>query len=68
MTFLGENIWEIKMVIQDHYDVPHGVKIIKLGLLLKNGNGSAQTEDFIVEHQLQLKSYFTRAGNRCALL
>ncbi|TXK46101.1 T9SS type A sorting domain-containing protein [Pontibacter qinzhouensis] len=48
MTSLGNDRWEIKLVPRTYFGVPADKPIVKLGLLLKNGNGSAQTEDFII--------------------
>jgi glycosidase len=48
MTSLGNDRWEIKLVPRTYFGVPEGKAIDKLGLLLKNGNGTAQTEDFII--------------------
>ncbi|MHA6248337.1 DUF4961 domain-containing protein [Pontibacter sp. CAU 1760] len=48
MTSLGNNRWEIKLVPRQYFAVPAGTPIRKLGLLLKNANGSAQTEDLFV--------------------
>ncbi|MFP4090454.1 MAG: alpha-amylase family glycosyl hydrolase [Cyclobacteriaceae bacterium] len=48
MTFVETDKWEIKLVIKDYYNIPDGVTPEVLGLLLKNANGTAQTEDFVV--------------------
>jgi glycosidase len=48
MTPLGNDRWEIKLVPRTYFNVPAGTPIRKLGLLLKNGNGTAQTEDLFV--------------------
>lgn len=49
MTYLGEQKWQITLVPRTYYGVPAGTPIRKLGLLLKNSNGTAQTEDVIIE-------------------
>jgi glycosidase len=49
MTPLGNDVWQIKLTPRTYFGVPAGQTIDKLGLLLKNGNGSAQTEDFIIK-------------------
>lgn len=49
MTFLGDNRWSITITPRSYFGVPNGTSIEKLGVLLKNANGSAQTEDFIVD-------------------
>ncbi len=48
MTSLGNNKWSIKMIPRTYFAVPTGKAIRKLGVLLKSGDGTAQTEDFIV--------------------
>lgn len=72
MTPLGNDRWQIKLVPRAYFVVPAGQTINKLGLLLKNGNGTAQTEDFIVriyEDKLQIalrlpeeKNFFVEAN------
>ncbi|WP_299991544.1 alpha-amylase family glycosyl hydrolase [uncultured Pontibacter sp.] len=49
MTSLGNDRWQIKLTPRTYFGVPAGQTIDKLGLLLKNGNGTAQTEDFIIQ-------------------
>ncbi|WP_018478680.1 alpha-amylase family glycosyl hydrolase [Pontibacter roseus] len=49
MTYLGNDRWELKLVPKQYFGVPAGKTINRLGLLLKNGNGTAQTEDFFVD-------------------
>ncbi|RIJ42407.1 DUF4961 domain-containing protein [Pontibacter oryzae] len=49
MTSMGKNKWQITIVPRTYFGVPTGTAIRKLGLLLKSGNGSAQTEDLFVE-------------------
>lgn len=49
MTSEGDDIWSITLTPRDYYGVPEGTPIAKLGLLLKNGSGSAQTEDIIID-------------------
>lgn len=45
MTSLGSNIWQIKFIPKDFYKTD---KVLKwIGFLVKNGNGTSQTEDFI---------------------
>ncbi len=48
MTPLGGDRWQIKLVPRTYFGVPAGTPIRQLGLLLKSGNGQAQTEDFII--------------------
>ncbi|MHC2990980.1 alpha-amylase [Pontibacter sp. HJ8] len=48
MTYLGNDKWEIKLVPKQYFGVPGDKTINQLGLLLKNGNGTAQTEDLFV--------------------
>ena len=49
MTSEGNDIWSITLTPREYYGVPEGTPIAKLGLLLKNGSGSAQTEDIIID-------------------
>ena len=49
MTSLGNDRWSIKLKPRDYYKVPADKLIKKLGLLLKSGDGKAQTEDFILD-------------------
>lgn len=48
MTPLGNNRWQIKLVPRQYFKVPANNPIRRLGILLKSGNGQAQTEDFFV--------------------
>lgn len=48
MTPLGNNRWQIKLRPRTYFQVPAGQPIRRLGVLLKNGAGTAQTEDFFV--------------------
>jgi glycosidase len=48
MTALGNDKWQIKLVPRTYFGVPTGTPIRKLGLLLKSGDGKAQTEDLSV--------------------
>lgn len=48
MTPLGNDRWQIKLVPRTYYRVPANVPIRRLGLVVKNGAGNAQTEDFFV--------------------
>ncbi|MGX7688576.1 DUF4961 domain-containing protein [Flectobacillus roseus] len=48
MTSLGNDVWSIKITPRTFYNVPTSKSIKRLGVLLKNGNGTAQTEDFFV--------------------
>lgn len=61
MTSLGDDKWEIKLTPRTYYNVPADKEIVKLGLLLKNTSGSAQTEDIILE--LRLAGEFQLAIN-----
>lgn len=49
MTSLGNDKWSIKLSPRTYFNVPAGNPIVKLGLLLKSGDGKAQTEDFILK-------------------
>ncbi len=48
MTSLGNNKWQIKLVPRQYFGVPADKQIKRLGVLLKSGDGKAQTEDFFV--------------------
>lgn len=48
MTPMGNDVWSIKLNPRIYFAVPAGVPIVKLGLLLKSGDGKSQTEDFIL--------------------
>ncbi|MEM8565191.1 MAG: alpha-amylase family glycosyl hydrolase [Bacteroidota bacterium] len=49
MTSIGDDRWSITFTPREYYQIPQGTGITKLGLLLKNGDGSAQTEDLFVD-------------------
>lgn len=49
MTPLGNDVWEITITPRTYFEIPGGVEITRLGLLLKNTNGSAQTEDLFID-------------------
>ena len=51
MTLVGDDIWEITMIPKIYFQIPDGVEITRLGLLLKNTDGSAQTEDLFISIQ-----------------
>ncbi|WP_276496381.1 alpha-amylase family glycosyl hydrolase [Pontibacter litorisediminis] len=48
MTPLGNDKWQITLEPRTYFGVPADKSIYKLGLLLKNGSGSAQTEDIVL--------------------
>ncbi|CCH53891.1 alpha amylase catalytic region [Fibrisoma limi BUZ 3] len=48
MTSLGNNKWQIKLTPRTYFGVPSGTPIRRLGVLLKSGDGKAQTEDLFV--------------------
>ena len=48
MTSLGNDVWSIKLIPRSYFSVPSGTPIVKLGLLLKSGDGKSQTEDFLL--------------------
>lgn len=48
MTYLGNNRWSITITPRTYFNVPAGTPILKLGLLLKNANGTAQTENLVI--------------------
>ncbi|MFD2574488.1 alpha-amylase family glycosyl hydrolase [Spirosoma soli] len=48
MTSLGNDKWQIKLVPRTYFNVPAPTPIRRLGVLLKSGDGKAQTEDLFV--------------------
>ena len=48
MTSLGNDRWQIRLVPRSYFRVPANIPIRRLGLLLKSGDGKAQTEDLFV--------------------
>ena len=48
MTPLGNDRWQIKLVPRTYFGVPANTPIRRLGVLLKSGDGKAQTEDLFV--------------------
>jgi glycosidase len=78
MTSLGNDKWSIKMKPRDYYAVPANIPIKRLGVLLKNGNGTAQTEDFFItmyDDKLNVafaspkeKNFFADAGSTISVL
>ncbi len=48
LTCVGNNRWEITINPRTYFNVPVSKKIAALGLIAKNEDGSAQTEDFIL--------------------
>jgi 1,4-alpha-glucan branching enzyme len=48
MTSLGNDVWSIKLIPRSYFSVPSGTPIVKIGLLLKSGDGKSQTEDFLL--------------------
>jgi Alpha amylase, catalytic domain/Secretion system C-terminal sorting domain len=49
MTSLGNDKWSITLNPRKYYKVPEGIEIKKLGLVIKNGAGNAQTEDLYLK-------------------
>lgn len=48
LTPLGNGVWEITLTPSTFYNIPEGANITRLGVLLKNADGTAQTEDFFI--------------------
>ncbi|WP_230680315.1 alpha-amylase family glycosyl hydrolase [Pontibacter rufus] len=48
MTALGNDKWQITLVPRQYFGVPADKPIRRLGVLLKSGDGKAQTEDFFI--------------------
>jgi 1,4-alpha-glucan branching enzyme len=78
MTSLGNDKWSIKIKPRDYYAVPSNIPIKKLGVLLKSGDGKAQTEDFFItlyDNKLNVafiqpkdKNFFVEAGTTVSIL
>ena len=78
MTSLGNDKWSIKLKPRDYYSVPANIPIKKLGVLLKSGDGKAQTEDLIVtlyDNKLNVafiqpkeKTFYANAGATIPIL
>ncbi len=49
LTSLGGNRWEISLNPRIYFGVPLNTKIAVLGLIIKNEDGSAQTEDIVLK-------------------
>lgn len=48
LTSLGNDKWQIKLTPRTYYGVPANTPIRRLGIVLKSGDGKAQTEDLFV--------------------
>lgn len=69
MTSLGNDKWQIKLVPRTYYNVPANTPIRRLGLVVKNGAGTAQTEDFFVPiYDAKLTVSFARPTARFLLV
>ncbi len=61
MTSLGNDRWQIKIVPRTYYNVPAGTPIRRIGIVVKSGDGKAQTEDlFIQVYDAKLTVSFAR--------
>ncbi len=49
LTPLAANIWSIKLTPDKYLTIPPGKTVAWMGILVKNADGTAQTEDFIVD-------------------
>ncbi|MCU0340077.1 MAG: alpha-amylase family glycosyl hydrolase [Spirosomaceae bacterium] len=49
LTRVSENVWSIKLIPQNYLTVTGGKTLRWMGVLVKNANGSAQTEDFLFD-------------------
>lgn len=49
LTRVGDNTWTIKLTPDKYLNVTGGKALRWMGLLVKNANGSAQTEDFLFD-------------------
>ena len=52
---LGGNRWEITLNPRTYFGVPTGKKIVVFGLIVKNGDGTAQTEDIVLKQGIAAK-------------
>jgi len=69
MTSLGNDRWQIKIVPRTYYNVPVGTPIRRLGIVIKNGAGTAQTEDFFTPiYEAKLTVSFARPTARFLLV
>jgi glycosidase len=48
MTSIGNDIWSITIIPRKYFKVPDNVVIKRLGMVIKNGAGNAQTEDLFL--------------------
>lgn len=72
MTSLGNDRWSLKVKPFTYLNVPAGKQLAWMGVVVKNGNGSSQTEDLFVimyDNKLQVafktpteESFFVDAG------
>lgn len=49
LTRVSENVWTIKLIPQNYLTVTGGKTLRWMGVLVKNANGSSQTEDFLFD-------------------
>ena len=49
LTPLGNDVWQITLTPSTFYSIPEGAEVTQLGLLLRNADGSAQTENLFVD-------------------
>ncbi|MEO1049025.1 MAG: alpha-amylase family glycosyl hydrolase [Bacteroidota bacterium] len=49
MTSIGNDRWQITLTPRSYYGIPDGTRVTRLGLLLKNEDGTAQTEDVFID-------------------
>jgi 1,4-alpha-glucan branching enzyme len=78
LTRVSDNIWTIKLTPNKYLNVMGGKTLRWMGVLVKNANGSAQTEDFLFDfyasNQLFVrfntpteKNFFTEANSSIAV-
>ncbi|HEY0109885.1 MAG TPA: alpha-amylase, partial [Fibrella sp.] len=69
MTSLGNDRWQIKIVPRTYYNVPAGTPIRRLGVVIKSGDGKAQTEDFFIPiYDAKLTVSFARPSAKFLLV
>lgn len=49
MSYLGDDKWSITITPDEYFNIPNGANVTTMGLLFKNADGTAQTEDFTLE-------------------
>jgi hypothetical protein len=48
MTALGDDVWSIKLIPRVYFAVPDSLNIKTMGMVVKSGDGKAQTENLYI--------------------